>query len=123
MKNKFKNILLFSSILGLGAITASSIALTSCSNVEDSTPSIETNPDNSGNSNSGNNNSENSNSGTGNSNSGNNNSGNSNSGTGNNNSVNNNQLSHIFVFYSTLIIYFSSNSRYYIFILLSYTSY
>lgn len=37
MKKKFKSILLFSSILGLGAITTGAIALTSCgSNVEDS---------------------------------------------------------------------------------------
>ena len=46
MEKKFKNILLFSSILGLGAITASSIALTSCSNVDNTKPSTPGDPNN-----------------------------------------------------------------------------
>ena len=54
MKKKFKNILLFSSILGLGAITASSIALTSCSNVDK--PVDNTKPSTPGDSNNNNNN-------------------------------------------------------------------
>ena len=43
MKKKFKSILLFSSILGVGAITAGAVALTSCGNVDkpiDNTTSV-----------------------------------------------------------------------------------